>query len=660
MQSLWNDSDAAKFPGDLGQRVYTSRLLGCDRALVLHGGGNTSVKVREKNIFGEEEEILYVKGSGGDLGNIEASGFAPLRLKYVLRLAELEQLSDTRMAAELRCALTNPAAPNPSVESILHAILPYKFVDHTHADAFIAVCNTVNGAERVKEVYGDSVVHIPYVMPGFELSKFCARAFAEQRTPRTIGMILMHHGVFSFGETAREAYERMIELVTHAEEYLAKHDAWNVNNQSRARQQAGEQPLPNGRGSEIAALRKEVSDAAGFPVVFSVHDDAQALIFARRKDVKDIALQGPATPDHVMRTKRLPLVGRDVKSYCADYKNYFSENTRGRALKMLDTAPRIILDKELGLCAIGRTARDAAIVEEIYRHTIEIILRGTALGGYRALPASDLFEIEYWELEQAKLSHIKPKPFDGEVALVTGAASGIGKACAEALLARGAAVTGLDLKAQEKSTKRPDQLELVCDITDEAAVERALESTARKYGGLDMLILNAGIFPPGARIETLKLEDWQKIMRVNLDANFSLMRAAYPLLKLSPRGGRVVVIGSKNVPAPGPGVAAYSASKAALTQLARVAALEWGAVNIRVNVIHPNMVFDTAIWTTEVLAQRAAHYGMSVEQYRTNNILRTEVHSADVAALAAEMCSPLFAKTTGAQVPIDGGNDRVI
>jgi NAD(P)-dependent dehydrogenase (short-subunit alcohol dehydrogenase family) len=388
------------------------------------------------------------------------------------------------------------------------------------------------------------------------------------------------------------------------------------------------------------------------------------MAFVRRDDLATIAQQGPATPDHVIRTKRLPMLGRDVPAYVETYRAYFAahEPLAKERKVMLDAAPRVVLDAELGLCAVGRSAKDAAVVAEIYAHTMEIIARATALGGYRALPAQDIFDVEYWDLEQAKLKKGgKPPAFAGEVALVTGAASGIGKASVDALLARGAAVVGIDLNPAIVSLyQRPDFLGIECDVSSEAQLRNVLARTADAFGGLDMLVLNAGIFPGGCRIDALGTDEWRKVMHVNLDANFVLMREAHPLLKLAPRGGRVVIIGSKNVPAPGPGAAAYSASKAALNQLARVAALEWGGDNIRINSLHPNAVFDTGIWTEDVLASRAKHYGLSVDAYKKNNILKTEVTSRDVAELAAEMCGPLFAKTTGAQVPVDGGNDRVI
>jgi NAD(P)-dependent dehydrogenase (short-subunit alcohol dehydrogenase family) len=329
---------------------------------------------------------------------------------------------------------------------------------------------------------------------------------------------------------------------------------------------------------------------------------------------------------------------------------------------MVDPAPRIVIDPELGILAVARTAREILIAEEIYRHTIDIIQRAEALGGYRALPAQELFDVEYWDLEQAKLTRAgRPPLFAGRIGLVTGAASGIGRACVTSLIARGAAVVAVDRDEHiAELFNGPEVLPITADVTDLVAMEAALEQGVRAFGGLDMLILNAGIFGASRPIARLDDQEWERVLRVNLDANLALMRMAHPLLTLAPRGASVVVIGSKNVPAPGPGAAAYSASKAALTQLARVAALEWGADNIRVNVLHPNAVFDTGLWTEEILASRAASYGLSVEGYKTNNILRVEVHSRDVAEIAAELCGPLFAKTTGAQIPIDGGNERVI
>ncbi len=656
MKSLWNDDEAANFSGDINQRVYTSRLLGREPALVLHGGGNTSVKIREMNLVGEDEDILYIKGSGWDLEKIEAAGFAPVRLDHLIKLAKLPQLSDAQMVNELRTQMTRASAPTPSVETILHATLPYKFVDHTHSDAIVAITNTASGHERIRELYGDTVVIVGYIMPGFDLARQCAEQFAREATPKTLGMVLLNHGIFSFGATARESYERMIELVTRAEEYLKSRKAWDISVRAT--------PPDNFSPRDIATLRRDISTAAGKPMIVARTQNERTAGFISRPDIQRLSQQGPATPDHIIRTKRAPLLGRDVASYSAAYRAYFERHApQAREPKtMLDPAPRVVLDRELGMLCVGNTAKDAHIVRDIYERTIDVIQQAEALGGWVALPEKDLFDMEYWDLEQAKLrSGSKAPMFTGEVALVTGAASGIGKACVESFLARGAAVIGCDINPEITTLyKRADFLGIVCDVTREDDIANVLRAGVAAFGGIDMAVLNAGVFPGGNRIESLSTADFKRVLDVNLNANLSWMRELHPYFKLAPRDGRLVVLGSKNVPAPGPGAAAYSASKAALTQLLRIAALEWGMDGIRVNAVHPDAVFDTSIWTPEVLEARAKHYGMTVEQYKRKNVLKTEVTRRDVAEMCAEMCGPLFAKTTAAQVPIDGGNDRVI
>jgi rhamnose utilization protein RhaD (predicted bifunctional aldolase and dehydrogenase)/NAD(P)-dependent dehydrogenase (short-subunit alcohol dehydrogenase family) len=656
MKSLWSDAEAAQFTGPLGPRVYTSRLLGRDKTLVLHGGGNTSVKLREKNLFGEDEDVLYVKGSGWDLETIEPAGFTPVALGYVRRLAALPRLSDPQMVNELNTHTLRAGAPSPSVETILHAILAHPYVDHTHADAVLSVSNAPEGEKRIREIYGERVVVIPYIMAGFDLAAYCAREFPKQAAKNCIGMVLLSHGIFSFGADARQSYERMIELVSMAEEYLQKKKAWHIGIE------------PNNPASfkreELAELRRAFCDQAGFPMVLRVNERPKFVGFAQRPDVEKLSQQGPATPDHVIRTKPFPMLGRDVAGYGEKYREYFDRLAAKAPEKktILDPAPRVALDPQLGLVAAGRTARDAAIVEELYDHTIDVILRAEALGGWRALDQRHTFDIDYWDLEQAKLRKAgAPPAFSGDVVLVTGAASGIGKACVEAFLKRGAAVAGLDRNpAIETMWQRPDFLGLTVDLTNTEALEASLDKVVRRFGGLDMLVLNAGIFPASQPLQDIAADAWKQAMTVNVEAQLRLLQLAHPLLKLAPRAGRIVVIGSRNVPAPGPGAAAYSASKAALNQLARVAALEWAKDGIRINSLHPDAVYDTGLWTEELLAARAKAYNLSVEQYKKRNLLKTEVSSKDVAELAAEMCGPLFAKTTAAQVPVDGGNERVV
>jgi len=657
MQNQWNDQEAAGFEGDLELRVYTSRLLGRDTALVLHGGGNTSVKLSGRDIFGEPLALLYVKGSGWDLEHIDVRGFAPVRMDHLLKLAQLPSLSDPQMVNELKTHVTDAGAPTPSVEAILHAILPYKYVEHTHADSIIAITNTDGGLQRIQSIYGNSVVIIPYIMPGFDLARLCAEEFAKQRSDNTIGMVLMNHGIFSFGETARESYERMIALVSRAEDYLKQQQAWEIP-------VAPVDIATTELRLELAEFRRQLAEHIGYPVILQSCQEQDAMHFIRRRDLSDLSQQGPATPDHVIRTKRVPLLGRDLQTYASEYKAYFDALApQAKDPKtMLDPAPRVILDPAFGLVTLGRTAEDAQVVQDIYRHTMEIIQRANQLGGYRALPAKDIFDVEYWDLEQAKLRKAgKPPMFSGEVVLITGAASGIGKACVDAFRQRGAAVVGIDIDPAITTLQSgPAYLGLVCDVSDVTAMEASLEQAVRRFGGLDMLVLNAGIFPGGTPIAEFDPAEWDKVQAINLKANLAWLRACHPLLKLAPGKGRVVIMGSKNVAAPGQGAAAYSAAKAGLTQVMRIAAQEWATDGIRLNALHPDAVFDTGIWTEEVIAARAAHYGMSVEQYKHRNLLRVDITSADVAAVVAELCGPLFAKTTAAQIPIDGGDPRVI
>jgi rhamnose utilization protein RhaD (predicted bifunctional aldolase and dehydrogenase)/NAD(P)-dependent dehydrogenase (short-subunit alcohol dehydrogenase family) len=639
----------------LGQCVYGSRLLGAEPALVLHGGGNTSVKSTVEDVLGEPVEVLHVKGSGWDLATIERAGFTALRLDRLRALLRLDRLSDEQMMNELRCARLDARAPDPSVESLLHALLPYPAVQHSHADALIALTNQPDADALVREVFGDGVVIVPYMMPGFDLARFCSVAFPREVGPHTLGLVLCNHGLFTFGRTTEEAYRRHIELISRAERYLASRPPVWV---------PVDAPAPAVEPVTLARLRREISDIAGTPMVVSRHDGPAVRAFVSRPDLASLATRGPLTPDHVIRTKRLPLLGRDVAAYARAYAEYFAahHHRRGEPLTMLDAAPRVVLDPELGMLSAGPRAADAGIAAEIYAHTIEVIELAERVGSYRALPAADLFDVEYWDLEQAKLRRAAPRaPFTGEVALVTGAASGIGRACAMAMRARGAAIIGLDINPDVAGVfSGPDALGVCADVTDSAAMDSAIRTGVERFGGIDIVVAAAGIFPASRPIAELDAHDWRRTMAVNADAIAALFSRVHPLLALAPRGGRVVVIASKNVPAPGPGAAAYSASKAAVTQLARVAALEWAADGIRVNMVHPDAVFDTGLWTDDLLRERAARYGLTVAEYKRRNLLGVEVTSARVGELVATLCEDPFAATTGAQVPVDGGNDRVV
>lgn len=653
MQNRWDDQAVNK--SLLDECIYGSRLIGSDPALVLHGGGNTSIKAPFSDITGRQIDALWVKGSGWDLASIEAAGFTPLGKDRLGELLDLESLSDSDMMRELSAARLDPGSPQPSVESLLHAFLPYPAVQHSHADVIVTLTNLIDGERLVREVFGDLVVVVPYFM-GFYLAKAVRNIWPSQVGEDTIGMVLLNHGLFTFGQTTREAYDRHVELITQTEQWL----------DDKAPVRAGKvAPLPDVDPTMLAALRRDLSQAAGTPLIATRHIDPAVARFVRRTDLESLARRGPLTPDHVIRTKRLPMVGRDVDGYVEEYREYFKANeSRGSvSLQMLDPAPRVVLDPELGLLAIGRTAADAAIASDIYHHTIPVLERAEDhLGGYQALSAGELFDAEYWELEQAKMRRSgTPPEFTGMTALVTGAASGIGRACAAELMRRGAAVVGLDRSdTVTKIFAGPAYLGIEVDVTDDEAQRGALSEGVEQFGGIDLVVVAAGIFGASQRVADLDSSTWTAVMRVNLDAVASLYRDLDPILRLSPVGARVAVIASKNVPAPGKGAAAYSASKAALTQLSRVAALEWAEAGIRVNLVHPDAVFDTGLWSEELIAQRAEQYGLTPDEYRRRNLLATEVTSSTVASVVADLCSDRFRATTGAQIPIDGGSERVI
>ena len=657
MESLWNDEDAAAQAGELGLRVYTSRLLGGDDSLVLHGGGNTSLKASSQNIFGEQVETLYVKGSGWDLKTIEPAGFSPTCLQTLQRLASLPAMSDTDMARELKAALLDPGAPGPSVEAILHAIIPRKFVDHTHADAVVAISNTPNGQAMLQEAYGADMLILPYVMPGFVLSQQVFEATREVDWSTLKGIILLHHGVFTFSDDARESYENMIACVAQAERLLAQHGA-----NEAVQQQAADFTATDALA--LAAMRREISTMAGRPMITRLSNDSESVGYSARDDVADIACRGPLTPDHTLHTKRIPVIldeehSAELQAYAEDYRAWFQRNDDGH-LTCLDAAPRMGVWKNRGVIAIAPNARRAAIVRDIAQHTLVAVQWAEVLGGWQALSEQEIFEVEYWELEQAKLKRLPAAAaFEGRVAVVTGAASGIGRACVEALHAEGCCVLALDINPEVEAMSSSAVLGVSCDVTRPEQVTQALRAGVQLFGGLDILVSNAGAFSPSTAIAALADAALAASLQLNFSSHASLLRECIPYLK-NGCNPSVVLVASKNVPAPGPGAAAYSCAKAALTQMGRVAALELGADGVRVNMLHPNAVYDTAVWTDAVLEERARSYGMSVAEYKNNNALRMEVSSADVARAVIALSGNLFAATTGAQIAVDGGNDRVI
>ncbi|MCH8102494.1 MAG: SDR family NAD(P)-dependent oxidoreductase [Chloroflexi bacterium] len=512
MDSRWDGKRAAGYGDDLlALRAYSSRLLGANSDLVLHGGGNTSVKIDGVDLHGEPQRLLYVKGSGWDLASIEPAGFAPLRIEPVRRLAELESLSDSDMMRSLRSASVDPDAPAPSVETITHALVPHRFVDHTHADAVVTISNTSDGADRLRDLYGDEVLVVPYAMPGFVLARLIADLTAGVDWASLRGMVLMNHGVFTFADDARASYEAMIEIVSRAEAAVAG----SLHAVAKSSSSSDEGDL-----LKLATLRRAVSEAAGKAMIARLNDSDGAVGFAGRRDAGELAGRGCLTPDHVLHTKPSPVVvgdepAADVAEFGRQYEAYFSRNA-GPEHTQLDPAPRWAIWPGAGIVGFGPTAGRAGIVADITAQAISAMQVAEVLAGWDPPCEKDLFDVEYWELEQAKLFRAGPAPpLQGKIALVTGAASGIGRACAEVLLAQGAAVAALDVNPAVGELFDSDAAAgFVCDVTDSAAVDTAVDGVIRRFGGLDIIVANAGTFPPEAPIDELEV----LLAKTDLDA----------------------------------------------------------------------------------------------------------------------------------------------
>lgn len=654
MKSLFDATEAAQYTTILEMRAYTSRLLGQSEDLVLHGGGNTSAKGVTKDIFGDDVEVLYVKGSGHDLKTIRENGFSPTRLDVLKRLAALSDLSDTNMMRELKMSQLDPAAPAPSVEALLHAIIPFRYVDHTHADSVVAISNTPHGPDLIREIYGENVLVLDYEMPGFILSKQVHQATRNLDWSSCEAIILLHHGVFTFDDDAQRSYEKMIAIVSKAEDFLKEKGAWDCALGFDA-------DTVHCDAVEIAAMRQAVCVQKGGPLVGRFSPDRLSTV-----ESLEIAERGPITPDHVLHCKRIAMIStghhaEDVAKYAAEYRAYFERNQEG-GLTCLDTAPRWALWAGKGRFVFAPNGKRLRVISDIIDHTSKCIQWGEFLGGWTALSEKDIFDLEYWELEQAKLKRKKASgSLEGQIALVSGAASGIGLATVKELLAQGACVVGADIadSVTEQFSGNPSYVGLQCDLTDSSAVNALLERTVQHFGGLDILVSNAGVFPPSMILEDLSDDGWRSSMAVNLDSHFYLLRASIPFLKLG-WNPSVVFVGSKNIKAPGPGVASYSVAKAGLQQLARVATMELAPAGIRVNTVHPDAVFDTGVWTDDILTARAAKYNMSVDAYKKRNLLKASITSNDVAQTIFLLVGPDMSATTGAHVSIDGGNERTV
>jgi rhamnulose-1-phosphate aldolase/alcohol dehydrogenase len=633
------------------QLVEQSRLVGQNESLVLWGGGNNSVKTTAADLLGNRIQVMLIKSSGSDMKSILPKQFPAVRLDYIAPLRQREDdMSDEEMVEYLARCLVDPGGPRPSIETLLHAFLPAVAVLHTHADAILALTNTRGREKTIRECFGDSLITVPYRRPGFRLS----RDVAERFDPKAAGIVLMNHGLITWGDTAKEAYDRHIGLVTKAEKFLERRHVGRASARP-----AGLRP------DSTSALRGALCHDR--KVILEFDDSPEVLEFLARDDAKRITQIGPATPDHLLYTKRFPLfledddVDRYVARYKSNYEKFKSE------FPMLDPTPRVILKPGVGMWTVGKDARAARIVHDIYRHTMRIIAGAESAGGYETLNDTDAFHAEYWPLELFKLTLLpKEKELAGHVALVTGAASGIGRAIALRFAEEGAHVVVTDVADTQEVVKQivdkhglRRAIGVKLDVSDEADVERAFEETVRAYGGVDVIVSNAGISSFGT-LDVLPLADWERSFAVNTRGHFLISRAAIRIMKQQGKGGSIVFNASKNVTAPGKQFGAYSVSKAAEAQLCRIVALEGGEFGIRANMLNPDAIFDgSRFWSEEMRAMRAQAYGIDASRlpdyYRDRTLLKTEVTAEDVAEAALFLAGPRSAKTTGAMLPVDGG-----
>jgi rhamnulose-1-phosphate aldolase/alcohol dehydrogenase len=669
---------ASEVPGDpLGQVLLASHLLGANRAVANFGGGNTSAKGVTTDHVGREIDVMWVKGSGSDLATMGGGDFTPLRLDEMLAVFERERMSDEEMVAHLARCQVDPAAPRSSIETLLHAFVPAPHVHHTHPDGINVLAGAAGGERLVAECFGDEAAWIPYIRPGFTLAKQVGAVVREKPTLKLV--VLAKHGLVVWGDTAEEAYRRTIEVINRAVEF--------VN-----RRTSGEQRFDGPLGGDLDAdrraglLRAVLSSLRGAvsserAKVLLVDESPAALELVSSRAAPELTDIGAACPDHLVHTKRVPLwipfdparedaealarrVEESAAAYRAEYRSYF-ERHGDETLVAADPDARVVLVQQLGLVGVGTSTKAAKLSRDLYHRAIEVMAGAHALGGFVSLDEQESFAIEYWPLELYKLS-LAPPPgeLQGQVALVTGAAGGIGRAVVDVLAAAGACVVAFDLDdrgAAEAVEQLGDRgVAVRGDVTSEEAVSGAFETAIERYGGVDIVVSNAGV-ASSAPIEETTLAEWQRNHAILGTGYFLVARQAFELLRRQQRGGSIVFVASKNALVAGKNAAAYSSAKAAELHLARCLAEEGGSAGIRVNTVNPDAVLQgSRIWGSSWREERAAGYGIKPEEleehYRKRTTLGVNILPEDIAEAVLHFASPKRSgKSTGNLLNVDGG-----
>ena len=678
-ENLWDPRKAEGF-SDLEALAYRSNLFGRDRAVANYGGGNTSTKAIERDHTGREVDVLWVKGSGSDLATIEANQFTGLKLGEVLPLMEREEMSDEEMVAYLASCQLRPDMPRGSIETLLHAFVPYAQVDHTHPDAINMICCSEGGEKLARECFGDEAVWIPYIRPGFILSKQVGEAV--RNNPNAKFVLLAKHGLVTWGETHEESYGRTIEAINRAAEFVASRAVEPFDGQ------AVEPPAPDRRETLLAgilpALRGALSswsDESSHKILRVDHTSEDVLTFVCGRDSKELSQVGAACPDHLVRTKVKPLwvdfdperegveelkdrLREGVARYREDYEAYFSRHEEADE-EMFDPNPRVVFVQGVGLVAAAKNAKEANLSRDFAYRAINVMRGAHALGGYVSLTEEESYAVEYWPLELYKLT-LAPPPDElaGRVAFVTGGAGGIGSAVARSLASRGACIVVCDLDkegAKEVADSLPEPgIPARADVTDEDEVAEAYRHAILEYGGVDVVVSNAGL-ASSAPIEETSVEMWDTNHAVLAKGYFLVAREAFRVMKEQGVGGSIVFVASKNSMAAGKNASAYSSAKAAELHLARCLAEEGGPVRIRVNTVNPDAVLQgSRIWGSDWREERARAYGIEPDEledyYRKRNVLKVNVLPENIAEAVLHFASEVrSSRSTGNVLNVDGG-----